>query len=357
MIRLCLRKTERIESSMNIYLAWGMAAAIGFIVAFLLGYVIIPWLHKLSFGQTILDIGPKWHEKKQGTPIMGGLMFMTALVVACAVVIITDRILGGDIVAGDAVNTSATKVKFYGGILMAFAFALIGFADDFIKAVKKRNLGLTVAQKTIAQLAVSIVYLGTLYGVGATYMFIPFIGMVDLKIFFWFFGIFVIYCVTNAVNFTDGVDGLCASVTVSAAVGLLVVAYLRNNLGVSMLCAALAGSCAGYLIWNWNPSKVMMGDTGSMFLGGMIVAAAYAVDCPLIIVPVGIIYVVEFASDIIQISYFKATHGKRIFKMAPIHHHFEMCGWKEKKIVKIFTLVNVIGSIAGILLVYFGNIK
>lgn len=164
----------------------------------------------------------------------------------------------------------------------------------------------------------------------------------------------VIYLTVNAVNFTDGVDGLCGSVTASAALAFVVIATLKGFFGVGILASCLAGGCIGYLIWNWHPSKVMMGDTGSMFLGGMVVALAYAIDCPLIILFLGIIYVIEMLSDLIQIGYFKATHGKRIFKMAPIHHHFEMCGWKEVKIVIVFTLINIIGSIIGVALFYYG---
>ncbi len=169
-------------------------------------------------------------------------------------------------------------------------------------------------------------------------MFIPFVGSIRLGWFYWIFGICVIYGAVNAVNFTDGIDGLCSSVTITAAAALGIIAAMRSLFGVSTLAAALAGACAGFLIWNRNPAKVFMGDTGSMFLGGMVIALAYALNCPLILLPVGIIYVIEAMSDVIQIGYFKATHGRRIFKMAPIHHHFEMSGWKEKKIVRVFTL-------------------
>ena len=215
-------------------------------------------------------------------------------------------------------------------------------------------MGLTIKQKSTAQILLMLAYLGALYMSGNTYMNIPFVGNVDLKWFFWFFGMGVIYLTVNAVNFTDGVDGLCGSVTASAALAFVVIATLKGFFGVGILASCLAGGCIGYLIWNWHPSKVMMGDTGSMFLGGMVVALAYAIDCPLIILFLGIIYVIEMLSDLIQIGYFKATHGKRIFKMAPIHHHFEMCGWKEVKIVIVFTLINIIGSIIGVALFYYG---
>lgn len=343
---------------MNIIIACVVAAVISFAISFALGYVVIPFLHKLKFGQTILDIGPKWHKNKQGTPTMGGILFIVGTVVAFGVVVLIDKLLGGNIVGTNEILSKSMNIKVWGGLLMALGFAFIGFLDDYIKVVKKRNMGLTILQKTVLQIILMLGYLFTLYINDPTgSMFIPFVGMVETKIFFWAIGIAAIYCTTNAVNFTDGIDGLCGSVTLTAAISFIVVGALRSCLGVSLLAAALAGGLAGYLIWNWHPAKVMMGDLGSMFLGGMVVAMAYAIDCPLIILLIGIIYVAEFGSDIIQISYFKLTHGKRIFKMAPIHHHFEMCGWKEVKIVKIFSLVNLLGGIAAILLVYFGNLK
>lgn len=343
---------------MNIIIACAVAAVVAFAVSFALGYVVIPFLHKLKFGQTILEIGPKWHKNKQGTPTMGGILFIVGTLVAFGVVVLIDKFLGGDIIGTNEIVEKSMNIKVWGGLVMALGFAFIGFLDDYIKVVKKRNMGLTILQKTVLQIVLMVGYLLTLFINDPTgSMFIPFVGMIETRIFFWVIGVAVIYCTTNAVNFTDGIDGLCGSVTVTAAVSFIVVGALRNCLGVSLLAAALAGGLVGYLIWNWHPAKVMMGDLGSMFLGGMIVALSYAIDCPFIILLIGIIYVAEFASDIIQIGYFKLTHGKRIFKMAPIHHHFEMCGWKEVKIVKIFSFVNLLGGIAAILLVYFGNLK
>lgn len=343
---------------MNIIIACIVATVVAFGISFGLGYVVIPFLHKLKFGQTILEIGPKWHKNKQGTPTMGGILFIIGTVVAFGAVVLIDKFLGGDIIGVNEILEKSMNIKVWGGLLMALGFAFIGFLDDYIKVVKKRNMGLTILQKTVLQIVLMVGYLLTLYINDPTgSMFIPFVGMIETKIFFWAIGIAVIYCTTNAVNFTDGIDGLCGSVTFTAAISFIVVGALRNCLGVSLLAAALAGGLVGYLIWNWHPAKVMMGDLGSMFLGGMVVALSYAIDCPFIILLIGIIYVAEFGSDIIQIGYFKLTHGKRIFKMAPIHHHFEMCGWKEVKIVKIFSLVNLLGGIAAILLVYFGNLK
>ncbi|HBL41592.1 MAG TPA: phospho-N-acetylmuramoyl-pentapeptide-transferase [Ruminococcaceae bacterium] len=341
---------------MNTYLALILAAVVAFGVTALLGYVMIPWLHKLKFGQTILDIGPSWHKKKQGTPTMGGIMFIVGLTVALVAVFVIDKVLGGDLIGGDSLNKMQMYTKLISGLLMALSLGLVGFADDYIKVVKKRNLGLTILQKTVIQTVIILAYLFSLYLSGNTWMFIPFYGVTgDLGIFFFLLGICIIYGTTNAVNFTDGIDGLCSSVTLTSAVSFLVIAFMRNNMGAGVVSAGLVGACAGFIVWNWNPAKVFMGDTGSMFLGGLVVALAYALDCPLILLPVGIIYFIEGLSDVIQIGYFKATHGKRIFKMAPIHHHFEMSGWKEKKIVIVFSLVNIIGGAVGALLVWFGR--
>lgn len=342
---------------MNTVAAIIMGAAASALVTAILGFAVIPWLHKLKFGQTILDIGPKWHEKKQGTPTMGGIMFIAGVIVAAAVTLITDRLMGGDIVAGTSLIPSEMYTKFYSGLLFALCVALIGFADDYIKVVKKRNLGLTELQKTVLQAVVILSYLLSLYlGMGKKpYMFIPFVGNIEMGIFFWIFGFAVIYAAINAVNFTDGIDGLCSSVTITCGVSLCAIAYMHKLFGVSLMASLLIGGCIGFLFWNHNPAKVFMGDTGSMFLGGMVVATAYALNCPIILLLSGIIYVVEGASDVIQIAYFKLTHGKRIFKMAPIHHHFEMCGWKEKKIVAVFSIVNAIGGAAAIAVMYFGG--
>ncbi len=353
---------------MDVVIKCLIGAVIAFGISFGLGYVVIPFLHKLKFGQTILDIGPNWHKNKQGTPTMGGILFILGTVIAFVLMVIIDKVLGGDII-GSVVSSGSVEnlvneisevaksnyIKVIGGLIMALGFAFIGFLDDYIKVVKKRNLGLTILQKTVLQVVLMVGYLLVLYindPTGA--MLIPFFGVVETKVFFWLIGFAVIYATTNAVNFTDGIDGLCGSVTLTAGISFIAIAALHNRLGVSLLASCLVGALIGYLIWNWHPAKVMMGDLGSMFLGGLIVAFAYAVDCPIIILLTGIIYVAEFGSDIIQIGYFKLTHGKRIFKMAPIHHHFEMCGWKEVKIVKVFSVINFLGGLAAVILFYFG---
>ena len=222
---------------MNIILACVLAAAISFGISFGLGYVVIPFLHKLKFGQTILDIGPKWHKNKQGTPTMGGILFILGTVIAFAVVVLIDRLMGGDIIAsvtgGTAdvlpqvagVAAASNKVKVWAGLVMALGFAFIGFLDDYIKVVKKRNMGLTIVQKSVLQIVLMVGYILTLYindPTGAT--FIPFIGMVETKLFFWVIGFIVIYATTNAVNFTDGVDGLCSCVTIAVTVFFVIAA-------------------------------------------------------------------------------------------------------------------------------------
>ncbi len=342
---------------MNEIIAVLISLAVSFALTAVLGYFLIPVLHKLKFGQNILtDIGPKWHAKKQGTPTMGGIMFIIGSVVATLVALVACRIGGVDIFSNFTQIKHQQYTRLIAGVLMALMFAFVGFADDYIKVVKKRNLGLTEIQKTIPQVLIIGGYLASLAICGSTRMYIPFYGILTLDsvpgmIFFFIFGICVIYGTINAVNFTDGIDGLCGSVTIPVGVAFTVMALMMKNTSVSILGAALAGACAGYIIWNHYPAKVMMGDTGSMFLGGLIVALAYAIECPLILLPVGIVYVIEALSDVIQIGSIK-IRKKKVFKMAPIHHHFEMCGWNEKKIVAVFTLVSTIGSAIGIVLIY-----
>ena len=324
-----------------------------FVVTALSGFVLIPFLHKLKFGQNILtDIGPAWHAKKQGTPTMGGFMFMLGRLVATGVALLSCKL--GNLSAFSELDVTRNQqmTRLFAGILMALGFAMVGFADDYIKVVKKRNLGLTEIQKTIPQVLIIGGYLASLVISESTSMYIPFYGKVAFTsvagiIFFCFFGVCVTYGAINAVNFTDGIDGLCGSVTIPVGVAFTVMAVLQQNTSVGILGAALAGGCAGYVIWNHYPAKVMMGDTGSMFLGGLVVAASYALECPIILLPVGIVYVIEALSDVIQIGSIK-LRKKKVFKMAPIHHHFEMCGWNENKIVAVFTTVSTIGCAIGV---------
>ena len=343
---------------MNITLALIISFAVSLVVTAALGYVLIPVLHKLKFGQNILtDIGPAWHAKKQGTPTMGGIMFIIGIIFTTVLTILICIGTGYSPFSDMAELKNQQITRLVSGVLMAFCFALVGFADDYIKVVKKRNLGLTEIQKTIPQVLIIAAYLGGLILSKSTSMFIPFYGKVALDsvpgiIFFVIFGVCVIYGCINAVNFTDGIDGLCGGVTVPVGAAFAVIGIIMQTTSVGILGAALCGGCIGYYIWNHYPAKVMMGDTGSMFLGGIIVALAYAIECPLILLPIGIVYVIEALSDVIQIGSIKLRH-KKVFKMAPIHHHFEMCGWNEKKIVRVFTFVSTIGCIIGVAVMYF----
>ena len=337
---------------MNPYAAMVLAAAGGMGVTAVLGFVFIPWLHKLKFGQIILDIGPNWHKHKQGTPTMGGLMFIIGAPLGMAAAFATDALMGGNMFN----SADGFAVKLLSGVIMAALFGLMGYLDDYTKVVKKRNKGLSISQKSIFQVLISLGYLYSLWLAmekNPTTL-IPFIGEVRLGWSFWVFGFVVIYATVNAANFTDGIDGLCSSVTLITGAGLAAFAAMRGIFGAGVIAAALVGGCAGFLVWNRNPAKVIMGDTGSNFLGGLVLAVAFALDCPVIIPLMAIIYVIEFLSDVIQIGYFKITKGKRVFKMAPIHHHFEMSGWSEKKIDLVFCAVNLLGVAAGIAVVYFG---
>lgn len=330
---------------------------ISFGVTALLGVVLIPLLRKLGLTQYILtDIGPKWHRKKQGTPTSFGLGFMISVIFTVIISVFVCKSLGVELFPG--LDNLKTKefMKLAGGLILAVTLGAIGFADDYTKVAKRRNLGLTEMQKTIPQILISLVYLYCNFKVSGTEMAVPFAGMVDLKFFYWIFGVCVIYGAVNAVNFTDGVDGLCGSVTLTAALAFTVSAVLYKMTSVGILGAALIGACAGYLIWNRHPAKVMMGDTGSMFLGGLVVALAYAIDMPIILIFFGFIYVVEALSDIIQIASVKIRHEK-VFLMAPIHHHCEQLGWSENKIVAVFTIVNFLVCCGGVAIIFFGDAR
>ena len=349
---------------MNSTIAMIISIIVAFGITAALGFIIIPWLRKLKFGQTILDIGPSWHKSKQGTPNMGGIMFAIGICVAFAVGMVTLKLSGIRIESDySAILEGRELVLLIGGLCLALGCGLVGFADDFIKIKMKRNEGLSAKQKTLGQLLVTVAYVLTLWFSKNTVWTIPFIGNVDFSknaltgVLFWIFSVFIIYGCVNSVNLTDGIDGLCSSVTATVAITFIIASYLLGFAGLSVLAGALLGGMFGFLCWNWNPAKTFMGDTGSLFLGGMVAALGFAIRCPLLLLPIGIVYVCETMSDVIQIGYFKATGGKRIFKMAPIHHHFEMCGWKEKKICVVFSLVNIVGCAAAIALMVFGANK
>ena len=318
-----------------------------FLITSVIGMWLIPFLRRLHFGQTILDIGPAWHKSKQGTPTMGGIMFIAGITIAILAGWLTLELSE----QGVADASAAGSFYLWGGLLMALAFGLIGFLDDYISVVKKQNLGLKAGQKSLAQLLVAVVYLAAQQIFAPTTSFwLPFIGDLDIGIFYYPLMLFIIVGTVNAVNLTDGIDGLDASVTMVAAMGFMVIASIAGFSQMNLLAAALAGGCLGLPVWNFHPAKVFMGDTGSLFLGGMVVALAFGLRRPLLLVFIGIVYVVETLSDIIQIGSVKLT-GKRVFKMAPIHHHFEMSGWSEVKIVAVFSAVTAVGCLIAVLLV------
>ena len=341
---------------MLVYGIWTFCAAIAaFLISAVTGKFLIPFLHKLNFGQTILEDGPKWHKSKQGTPIMGGIMFIIAIVVVSVISTVVYMLTGSGFIETFFADISREVTFIFAGLGLALANGLIGFIDDYTKVVKKRNLGLTAIQKLVLQFAVAAAYLATLGFAGyGTSTIIPFVGSVDLGFFYYIIAAVVIVGIVNAVNLTDGVDGLDGSITFFVAVSFMLIASKLNSLGVTAVSAAVAGACLGFLVWNFHPAKVFMGDTGSLFLGGIVCALAFSVNMPILLLPLGIVYLCEMFSVMLQVSYFKLTHGKRLFKMSPIHHHFEMCGWSEVKIVAVFSTVTAIFGAGAFLLVLFG---
>lgn len=325
-----------------------LAIVIAAVITGLLGYFMVPFLHKIKFGQTIREVGPSWHKNKQGTPTMGGIMFIIGSSVAAVICIAFLWLNGG-------AETQLMLVKVVAGALMAVGFGIVGFLDDYTSIKKHRNLGLTEIQKLILQFIIVGAYLlSVALAGGTTETVIPFLGSVDLGFFYYILAAVFIVGMVNAVNFTDGIDGLNTSVTLVVALVFSVIAMLLNRVGLSLYAAAIVGAMIGFLFWNANPAKVFMGDTGSLFLGGAVCALAFGVNMPILLILIGIIYIVEILSVVLQVTYFKISHGKRIFKMAPIHHHFEMCGWNENKICFVFSGVTLLAGIIGVLLAVFG---
>lgn len=339
---------------------WTFITAIAaFAITALLGKPIIKYLHKLNFGQTILDIGPSWHKDKQGTPTMGGIMFIIGITVISVVSITLNELFGKSVIGIYQVDSLHQSISFmtlvFAGLGLALAHGAIGFIDDYIKVVKKRNLGLTAVQKLALQFAVTAAYLAVLGVMGkGTSTTIPFVGKVDLGFWYYIISAIVIVGIVNAVNLTDGIDGLDGSLTFFVALFFMLISSYLAYMQAAFLAAAVAGGCLGFLVWNFHPAKVFMGDTGSLFLGGIVCALAFAVDMPILLLPLGIVYLCEMFSVMLQVGYFKLTHGKRLFKMSPIHHHFEMSGWSEVKIVSVFSVVTIIFGIGSFLLVIFG---
>ena len=316
-----------------VILTWA-AVPVSFLLTLVIGRFVVAELRKLKAGQEIRKDGPTWHAGKAGTPTMGGIMF----------------ILGAGIVVfllgwGQMLQGEFTHLYVY---LFALCFGLIGFVDDYRKVRQHQNEGLTAKQKFLLQLAAAIVFLCLMRyeGMLTNELYIPFFNTsVTLNwIVYLVFAAFVIVGCVNAVNLTDGIDGLACSVTFVVMVFFAVTGLLwdRQAGPMALLPAALAGGLAAFFVYNHHPAKTFMGDTGSLFLGGAVAALGFALDMPLILIPVGIIYIAETMSDIIQVAYFKATHGKRFFKMAPLHHHLELSGWSEAKLVAVFSGITLV---------------
>lgn len=327
-----------------------IAAFVALAVTAALGFIVIPYLRRLKFGQTILDEGPNWHKSKQGTPTMGGIMMLVGVLIALAAAFGYSSL--ADTQFAFEMKTPYRLTNTVAGVVMALCMSAIGFVDDYVKVVKKRNLGLTAKQKTFLQLLVAAGYLAALCIGGMHTTNIPFIGDINIVsgwgLLFWPIALMFIYGFTNAVNLTDGIDGLAASVTLVVACAFMLAAGFLNIASINVVSAALAGACVGFVCWNAKPAKVFMGDTGSMFLGGMVVAISFGIGRPVLLILAGCTYFLEALSDIIQVAYYKKTK-KRIFKMAPLHHHFEMCGWSEQKIVFVFSIITFVGCVIALL--------
>lgn len=331
-----------------------IAAVVAFLVTALSGLFVIPLLKKLKFGQTILEDGPTWHEGKQGTPTMGGIMIIAGVIISVLICVVLAIIFDFEIISH--VRFSRYLIMLIAGLVMSLLMAGVGFIDDYIKIANKRNLGLTAKQKTFLQLLISVAYLVAVFFAGVKDTYLPFVGFVSITrgfgLLFWPIALFFVYGFVNAVNLTDGIDGLASGVTLVVACFFMLISGALQTEAISVLSAALAGACAGFILWNGKPAKVFMGDTGSLFLGGMVVNLAFMSERPVYLILVGIVYLIEALSVMLQVAHFKRT-GKRLFKMAPIHHHFEMKGWSEQKIVYVFSGVTLIASVLVFLAIMF----
>ena len=317
-----------------------IAFAVSFVLTFFIGKPVLRELRALKAGQEIRKDGPTWHAGKAGTPTMGGIMFIIGAGIAVFV-------LGwSDMLSGEFAHLYV--------YLFALCFGLIGFVDDYRKVRQHQNEGLTAKQKFLLQLAAAVLFLCLMRyeGMLTNQLYIPFVNasITIPWVVYLIFAAFVIVGAVNAVNLTDGIDGLATSVTFVVMVFFAVTAAAWNLTALSLFPAALAGGLAAFFCYNHHPAKCFMGDTGSLFLGGAVAALGFALDMPLILIPVGIIYIAETMSDIIQVAYFKATHGKRFFKMSPLHHHLELSGWNENKLVVVFSGITA----ACCLLAYLG---
>lgn len=326
-----------------------LALLMAFITAVVVGKFYIPWLRKMKAGQEIRQDGPTWHMSKTGTPTMGGVMFIIACVFVCPTV-------GFDSMRqGDYTHIFV--------LLFAMVFGAIGFLDDWEKLRKKQNLGLSAKAKFLLQLLAALAFVLLLRKLGyiSTHLYIPFWNteVYIPEALYFILAAFIIVGTVNAVNITDGIDGLASGTSLPVCLFFVAVTFLwgEKYLALGIFASALLGGLLGFLVYNFNPAKVFMGDTGSLFLGGAIAALAFSYDMPLILIPLGIVYIIETLSDIIQVTYFKLTHGKRVFKMAPFHHHLEMGGWtgkkwKEKEIFALFTSVSLVFAIISFIGIY-----
>ena len=316
------------------YLQIGITTAIAFIITAIGTPLLIPILRRIKAGQSIREDGPQSHMVKSGTPTMGGLAIIGAVLITC-------------LTAGETTRDMLI-------ILIAFvAYGALGFLDDFVKVSLKRNLGLTAKQKLALQIliAVGLAYYQSSVSVYGTKVFIPIMNeSIDFGIFYIPFIAFVVVAMVNSVNLTDGLDGLASGVTLIVALFLALVGSTYGFTTTTVFCSAMAGACFGFLMFNRHPAKVFMGDTGSLALGGGIAAAAIMMNIELVIPVAGGVYVAEALSVILQVVSYK-TRRKRIFKMAPLHHHFELCGWKETKVVTVFWLVTFLLCVVGLLIV------
>ena len=327
---------------MDMLLLYALSFIVSAAVSLAAGFILVPMLRRMKAGQIIREDGPVWHNKKQGTPTMGGIMFIAGITVACLSVGILEMLEGrfGHITV----------------LTLAIVFAAIGFVDDYVKLKKKQNLGLSAKGKFLLQLLAALGFVAIMHVAGnlTTYLYIPYIDIsFDIPIpVYYLFASFVIVGTVNSVNITDGVDGLLTGVTIPVTLCILALAYYWGHMSVGIFAAAMLGGLAMFLVFNFHPAKIFMGDTGSLFIGGAVCALAFAMDVPLLLIVLGFVYLIEALSDIIQIFYYKITKGKRVFKMAPIHHHFELCGFSEYKLFALFTLVSAVFAVIAFFGVY-----
>ena len=310
-----------------------ISAVLVFLVTVLVSKKVIPILKSHKVGQKILDIGPRWHKSKEGTPTMGGICFILSILLVMTGVFIYFGIRGE---ASKLIPLAMT-------LGLATINGMIGFVDDYTKLVKKQNEGLLAYQKFLLQLIAAIIYIFVLNKTNHidTVLYIPYIGFEwDMGMLYYVFALMLITGIVNSVNLTDGIDGLASSISLVVGLFLCGAALAAKNLSLGFVSACLIGATLGFLVYNFYPARVFMGDTGSLFLGGMIVGSAFLMNNPLLVLVFGLVFVLETFSVMLQVGFYKLTK-KRIFKMAPIHHHFEKCGWSEVKIVTVFSFLTI----------------